>query len=773
MPGANPDAPDFVPGDIVTMNTPFAGEAGRGEVTLGGQRFSIGSLLVFGEEGLRLEDGVLAFQQGARPLFFVADGALEIADDLTIELRDGTPFFMGEGARTTLDGTFMGDGGLEKAGPGTLVLGTASMHRGPTLVSGGTLEIGDRASLAGDVAVSGGTLVNSGSIGGDVAVNAGAFTNAGGTIRGRLQIEGGVVTLEGGTLEGGLTNTGGELRVSGAVTEAAIAIENDRRMTISQPMDLNGGTLMNTGTLVLGADLTGVSVLRQDGTVTTSGPDARPRLVANEIRGGAASLFDLRGDGVVGLGLAVEANLSEGARLAFASGELTGVVGAETPRIDWTGTLPTEEGAVVLDFGLDPGDVAIQGQRIPVLRVTAPDVSGVSAVGLPGAGGPVTAFLRFDSASRTFEIVTAASPSLGGVIKAVDTVDRLIDPAFRTTGQAMALRTRREDGRAEPRGDCLPGASLRGLGGRSSAKRIAHSSLGDGTALSQSEDVRIRYLGVSLGIDMGCRAVVGGWDMAGGVHFGWIEGSTSQDVRDFTVDPLTAILIPREGPGAILSALRSDFSQFRGGGYLAFAQAGWIGEIHLDHAHTRYTFDSVGAAPLPLDGVGLSTDRTTVTGRVSRVFDLGGGLSVMPGAGLAVARSASRTVHLIDPGSVSAGRLELERHTSLLAVGGVGLEYRQDNGRGSSSTRYSLDAELVGDLGAGRRATYTQAGGASNRLSTEPLRGFGRVGAGVTHSRSFGSGRPFDRLELSFRGDVRAHQGIRGYGGGAQVRLEF
>lgn len=132
----------------------------------------------------------------------------------------------------TLDVTIAGAGGLNKSGPGTLILGGDNLYTGTTEVEAGTLRVnGNQSAADGPVFVrSGATLAGTGVLGGDTTLDSGAFLNAGnGTAPGLLTFEDDLTLAAGSTwlvdlVHGGTAdriNVNGHLTLGGSLSIAA------------------------------------------------------------------------------------------------------------------------------------------------------------------------------------------------------------------------------------------------------------------------------------------------------------------------------------------------------------------------------------------------------------------------------------------------------------------------------------------------------------------------------------------------------------------------
>jgi hypothetical protein len=127
VPGENFGSADFIPGAVVFLSGPFREEVERGVVSLGGQTFSIGTLVISGEKGVKLENGTLRFDNPAAPLLFVRDGGLVLGSGLTLDIGNN-------GGRPLLVAILAGN--LEITDP-SFVLGDLTIFGGDELVIGG------------------------------------------------------------------------------------------------------------------------------------------------------------------------------------------------------------------------------------------------------------------------------------------------------------------------------------------------------------------------------------------------------------------------------------------------------------------------------------------------------------------------------------------------------------------------------------------------------------------------------------------------------------
>jgi autotransporter-associated beta strand protein len=122
------------------------------------------------------------------------------------------------------------NGGLTKAGPGTMQLTATSTYTGPTTVQGGTLALGPNASILSSAVVridSGATL--------DVTQSAGGYTaGLGQTLGGSGTVVGSVTFGRGSTLSPGMFSAAS----SAAVFDAGTGIGVPEAVPVPEPATL-------------------------------------------------------------------------------------------------------------------------------------------------------------------------------------------------------------------------------------------------------------------------------------------------------------------------------------------------------------------------------------------------------------------------------------------------------------------------------------------------------------------------------------------------------
>lgn len=358
-----------------------------GEISLDGNITGNGSMLVSGPGtvtlnpedantfigGLTVNNGFIAaadeYGLGFGEVTLNAGGLLLLGDikhDLTLGALGGT-LAVGAGNSFTLNGDIAGTGNLTKSGDGALiyegVVGHAGIPGTLTTVAAGTLQIGTGATgtLLGDVDVNtGATLIFNRN---DLSQYDGVIDGAGTVIKrgdGELALTGeqlftGVFNVEAGNLRIGLGGTVGSLSGDVALADTTQLIfdrsddatfngstsgaglvrkSGPGKLTVLGDMTHTGGTLLNSGILIIG---NGGTVGNISGDVTTIvgtqlAFNRSDSVVVDANVGGAGSIVQ-RGNGTVTLtgtntqtgGVSIEKGvlaIDSDARLGDASGKL-------------------------------------------------------------------------------------------------------------------------------------------------------------------------------------------------------------------------------------------------------------------------------------------------------------------------------------------------------------------------------------------------------------------------------------------------------------------
>jgi autotransporter-associated beta strand protein len=136
-----------------------------------------------------------------------------------------------------------GASGLEKLGPGTLVLGNVNTYGGPTLISAGTLLVNGEITQ-GTVTDARGVLGGSGTILGPVVVNSGA-TFAPGTAQGALTIRNSLVLQSGSTTIIAALGQAAVQGLSSVTYGGALVINNPGGASLGQSYSIFGAGSAN------------------------------------------------------------------------------------------------------------------------------------------------------------------------------------------------------------------------------------------------------------------------------------------------------------------------------------------------------------------------------------------------------------------------------------------------------------------------------------------------------------------------------------------------
>ncbi|MEO8999182.1 MAG: autotransporter domain-containing protein [Rhodanobacter sp.] len=255
-------------------------------------------------------------------------GRIGTAGSITGDVTDNGSLMFERGDDLTFNGVVRGNGSLEQAGTGTLILTGTNTYTGGTTITLGTLQIGN-----------GGTT---GSIAGDVIDNTyyGFLTfnrsddwSYGGVISGSggvVKLGNGTLTLSGeNTFTGGFHVNDGALKlVSGAAMASGIVVggagqgaslEVDKGATVSGPVLVNDqGVLDNAGNLL--ASVTGGNGVSGSDSVTIKNHDG------GQIEGGAA-IFGQNTTLINGVGSTIrgDTGVSSQGTVNNAGGTITGM----------------------------------------------------------------------------------------------------------------------------------------------------------------------------------------------------------------------------------------------------------------------------------------------------------------------------------------------------------------------------------------------------------------------------------------------------------------
>jgi autotransporter-associated beta strand protein len=214
-------------GSLTITNTNITG----GPVELNGGLTTISNIGGLGSGAMSFDGGTLKYTGGTGSW----------TRNFTLNAGGGTLYVDATGTTLSTLGFFSNGGGLTKMGSGTLVLDSASnSHAGGTTVSAGTLKVS-----------------------GTLGAGTGAVTVAG---TGTLYLGGssqaaGVVTLTGGSLASGVLNGSSYAVSSGSISSAltgngVLTKSTAGVLTLTGASNHTGGTILNEGTIVVGAGST-------------------------------------------------------------------------------------------------------------------------------------------------------------------------------------------------------------------------------------------------------------------------------------------------------------------------------------------------------------------------------------------------------------------------------------------------------------------------------------------------------------------------------------
>ena len=426
-------------------------KAGTGSLTLsgpntyaGGTSLTAGTLAAgnntaFGTGTLTLNGGTLQASVAARTLSnaiavgndFAIGGTLGLTLSGGVDLGGATrTLTVTNTGGTTLSGSIT-NGGLAKAGAGTLTLSGANTYAGGTTLTAGTLAAGSNTAFGtGTLTLNGGTLQASGvartlsnnvAVGGDFAI--------GGTLG--LTLSGGV-DLGGATRTINVTNTGGTT-LSGGISNGGLAKAGTRSLTLSGPntytgsTDVLGGILRITNTSASALMTAGTAgTLQLDGVFnggarTISANNGGLVQFLNNAGGGQATLFANAGGNVSFSGL-TSAGTTVGS-IAGAGNYLLGSKWLETGHdntdtevsgvISGTGGSLRKEGAGILTLSganTYTGATSVQGGELRLTGSLNSSLGVDSGTRLSGAGTSTGSLTMNPGAIYSVEI----NPSLSG-----------------------------------------------------------------------------------------------------------------------------------------------------------------------------------------------------------------------------------------------------------------------------------------------------------------------------------------------------------------------
>jgi fibronectin-binding autotransporter adhesin len=263
--------------------TALYGNAYMGDTTLSGSAVSL-TTLTLGANGINFSSAPAGVTSpAANNLTITGNMRISLASVSTIDtyirtINIGVPII---GA----------SGGINKYGTGTLALNAANTYGGATVLYAGTLNLGDNSSLGTSVfSISGGTIdVTSTRTISNTTIIYNPFTFAGTanlTMSGSITLSGSpTVTVNANTLT--FSNAIGESGIPRTLTKAG-----NGTLSLTAYNSYTGGTIVNGGTLYLGASTNNNGIIRGSLTLNSG---------ATLNIGGSDSFGNYAGPGMVGV----------------------------------------------------------------------------------------------------------------------------------------------------------------------------------------------------------------------------------------------------------------------------------------------------------------------------------------------------------------------------------------------------------------------------------------------------------------------------------------
>ncbi len=707
-----------VEGDVTNTDgaLTFAGASGvEGDLTVsGGTVTGAGPALAVTGVTLVGEDGTLT-GQSYETTSFDLDGALDLSGDLTAGLD------IGETGDASVDGAIVGD----VANAGQLFAGA---------LDGSLANLtGSNTTIDGDIteaAINDGTLVIGGNVLGDLTNNEGAvldfgpdfevggtFTNGADlTVGAGEQLTAGLLDQTAGTFELGGT-LDGQLRVG----DGAIGV-------------LEGGARVTSGVRVAGT-LEGADGARIDGTL------------------GGDGTIDMA-DGNVGDVMTVGGLSGEGMLLQFDLDLTEGATGVRSDSIFVTGDAT---GNFELTFTLEDG--ALADITDDILLVSVAGDSDFTAVVDPDNPLPSTARTVFTVArtgSGDLVLQDQVNPAIGALAGNITLTQSLIGTLINRPTSPFVVGLA---GETEP--VCAPGLWTRASAGTADAEGTTTDSVN-----TLRSDIDADYQGIQFGGDFACfNGAIGGFDMAFGAIGGINTGTTTQPI--FQLDPLGGGLTD-----VVDSVTDASFDQIYGGLYVTAARGPLVADLQVRQERTEFEFTNtaVSGLALGLTDQDLEIDATTISGSVSRSFQLGqGGWSVVPTAGFSFTFTDGGELSF-DDGST----LTLDDHTTQLAFVGGTLSRTQVGASGKWAANYFVTGTYYADFSNDLDSTFQDVDDdiLAEDLSSTPLGDYGEISIGLNYIRILDSrtGRQFN---ASARVDGRASDSLDSIGITLQARWQF
>ncbi len=380
------------------------------------------------------------------------------------------------------------------------------------------------------------------------------------------------------------------------------------------------------------------------------------------------------------------------------------------------------------------------------------------ANGLPPSGGQVVYGL-IQSGNGDLSLAAQPNPGIGAIAGNVVLTQSLIGTVINRPSSPFVSGLAYED-----EDSCGAGAWSRIVGG---GAEVSGSTANSVSNISSTVDAT--YYGLQIGGDWGCfNGTFGGWDLAFGGIIGVNQGSTSQPV--FAVNQNNATTLT----STITSITDGEFRQTYGGLYVAAAKGALSADLQVRTEQTEYEFTNTAVivgAGLGLTNSTLKTKALTVSGALSYAIPLQQeGWTFVPTAGFGLTQTKGATL-TFDDGAT------LQTQDSTTAIGFVGGTFAKTffGSDGTSATNVFATGTYYNDFGKERRSVYTDAGGATQNLTSENLGAYSELSLGVNYVKildegKFGSAKQFN---ASVRADGRFSGSVSSYGLTAQLRLQF
>ncbi|SDX63828.1 beta strand repeat-containing protein, partial [Litoreibacter albidus] len=657
--------------------------------------------------------------------------------------------------------------------------------------SAGDTTTGAAGTVTNDVTLNGGTLNNQGTIGGDVTTLAGTTSVNTGTVGGDVTNAGTLTSTS--TIGGDLTNTsiavvsgtvGGNVANTGAFDIAGtLGVGGGFANSGGGTFDVAAGETLTTGTGVTNAADAGV--VNVEGIVNGGFTNAATNLVSNAgtFNGGLTNSgsiattggFTVGSGGFVNNGTVDMVNGSTADAINVAGGMSgTGIFnldanldsaapgGLNSDTVVVTGGATT--GDYVLNFNItSAGTPSIADPAVLVFDVddtfgAAGNSYSFGASGLPPSGGQVVYGL-IQNGNGDLSLAAQPNPGIGAIAGNVVLTQSLIGTVINRPSSPFVSGLAYEDDDS-----CGTGTWGRFVGGSAEVSGATANSVSN-----ISSTVDAKYYGLQVGGDWGCfNGTFGGWDLAFGGIFGVNEGTTSQPV--FAVNQNNATQVTN----TVTSITDGDFRQTYAGLYLAAAKGALSADLQVRTEQTEYEFTNtavVAGSGLGLTNSKLKTKALTVSGALSYAIPLQKeGWTFVPTAGFGLTQTKAATL-TFDDGAT------LQTEDSSTAIGFVGgtLAKTFFGEDGTSATNVFATGTYYNDFGKERRSVYTDAGGATQNLTSENLGAYSELSFGVNYVKILDEGKigPAKQLNASIRADGRFSGSVSSYGLTAQLRLQF